>query len=83
MLHRVFLVVLIVFCFELGIFLLVLPWSSFWERHYLLFQYPGLSRWVLNHYFRGAISGLGLIDLYLAVYETAHFRQTLASLESH
>ena len=83
MIHRVFLIVLIVFCFELGIFLLVLPWSSFWERNYFLYQYPELTRWLLNHYLRGAVSGLGVIDLYLAIYQTLHFRETLASLESH
>lgn len=83
MIQRIFVVVLIVFCLELGVFLLVLPWSSFWERNFFLFQYPQLGRWLLNHYFRGAVSGLGLVDLYLAVYETLHYRQTLASLESH
>lgn len=83
MIHRIFLIVLIVFCFELGVFLLVLPWSAFWERNYFLYQYPELARWLLNPYFRGAVSGLGLIDIYLAVHETRHFRETLASFETH
>ena len=83
MIHRVFITVLILFCFELGIFLFALPWTSFWEQNWFLYQYPELGRWLLNNYFRGAISGLGLIDLYLAFYETLHFRETLASFGTH
>lgn len=83
MIYRVFLIVLILFCFELGLFLLILPWSSFWERNYFIYQYPEVGRWLLNHYCRGAISGVGLIDLYLAFNETIHFRETLASFGSH
>lgn len=80
MLPRLFLFSLILFCVELGVFLLILPWTSLWERNYFLFRYPELTSWLLNHYLRGALSGLGLVDLGVGAWYAAHFRQTLARL---
>ena len=80
MVPRLFLVSLILFCLELGVFLVILPWTSLWERNYFLFRYPGLTPWLLNHYLRGALSGLGLVDIGLGAWYAAHFRQTLARL---
>lgn len=62
--HRVLVVLL---CLELGLFLLAFPWSILWERN-LIFQYlPFLRPLFLNHYFRGAVSGLGLINLWFGL----------------
>lgn len=80
MLPRLLLLSWILFCFELGVFLLVLPWTSFWEQNYFLYRYPALSAWVRNYYLRGAISGLGLLDIGLAVWYASHFGPTLGRL---
>ncbi len=79
MLQRLYLAVLILFCLELGLFLTVLPWSSLWERNYFLYRYPAAGAWLLNHYFRGAISGLGLADILVGLWQATHFRQLLTS----
>jgi hypothetical protein len=73
MIARLFLLALIVFCLELGLFLVVLPWSPLWERHYLLQRYPELAPWVLNYSVRGVISGLGLVDIGLGVAAAVRF----------
>lgn len=73
MLPRLFLLAFILFCLELGLFLLLLPWATLWEHNYFLFRYPGLEPWLLNHYVRGAISGLGLVDFGLSFWCIAHF----------
>lgn len=78
MIPRLFLLTLILFCFELGFFLVVLPWSTLWEHNYFLFHYPALRTILLNHYLRGGISGLGLVDIGLALWYAAHFRQVVA-----
>lgn len=80
MLPRLFLFSLILFCFELGIFLLLLPWTSLWEQNYFLYRYPSLSWWWLNYHLRGAISGLGLLDVGLAAWYGVHFRAALGQL---
>lgn len=79
MLQRLYLIVFILFCLEVGLFLVLLPWSSLWERNYFLYRYPGLAPWFLSHYVRGAISGLGFADLVLGFWHASHFRQLLAA----
>lgn len=59
-------VLLILICFELGVLLVLVPWSPFWERNYFLERYPELIPFLMNHYVRGAISGLGLLDVVIA-----------------
>ncbi len=73
MIARLFLLALIVFCLELGLFLVVLPWTPLWERHYLLQRFPELAPWALNHSVRGVISGLGLVDIGLGLGAAARF----------
>ena len=72
---RFFLLALIVFCLELGLFLVVLPWAPPWERHYLLHRFPELAPWALNYYLRGAVSGLGLVDIGLGLGAAARFER--------
>ncbi len=74
-------VVFILFCIELGLFLMLLPWSQLWERNVLLVLVPGSRAWLLNSYFRGAISGLGLVNLWVGVSDAWNFRRAVALLE--
>ncbi len=80
MLSRLLVLSLVLFCFELGLFLLVIPWSRVWEQNYFLYRWPQLASWLMNYYLRGFISGLGLVDLGLSVWYAALFRQLLARL---
>jgi hypothetical protein len=41
----------------------VLPWSTFWERNYFVYLLPVLRPFVTNHFVRGGISGLGVINV--------------------
>ena len=59
-------VVLILLCFELGVVLVFIPWSYTWERNYFLNRYPALIPYLLNPSVRGAITGLGLLDIAVA-----------------
>jgi hypothetical protein len=58
--------VLVLLCFELGVILVFVPWFPFWERNFFLDRYPELIPFLLNSYLRGAISGLGLLDIWIA-----------------
>lgn len=78
MVPRLFLLTLILFCLEMGLFLVVLPWSGLWEQNYFLFRYPELAAWLMNYRLRGLISGLGLVDIGLACWYAAHFQFILA-----
>ena len=41
----------------------MLPWSAFWERNYFVEAYPPLHAFITNNFVRGAVTGLGLVNL--------------------
>jgi len=47
----------------------VLPWSTFWERNYFVYAWPELRPFVTNDFVRGAISGLGFVNLFAGFAE--------------
>jgi hypothetical protein len=59
----------ILVCLEVGIFLILVPWSAIWERNFFLQSYPALGTLVLDPMFRGAVSGLGVANIYLGLNE--------------
>ncbi len=54
---------------EVGLLLVVLPWTAFWDRNYLLDLMPAVRSWLLSSYVRGAVSGLGLLNVGLGLAE--------------
>ena len=54
---------LVAFVLEVGFGLLVAPWSSFWDRNYFAESLPFVDAIVSNNYVRGAVSGLGVINV--------------------
>ena len=74
MVNKVLYVIYVLYCLEVGIFLLVFPWMRLWDQN-LLLQYSSYLRFLfLNDFFRGAVSGLGVANLILGVWEIAHFQ---------
>ncbi|MFI5056794.1 MAG: hypothetical protein ACHQLQ_01290 [Candidatus Acidiferrales bacterium] len=65
--NRILRAMLVVLCFEMGALLLYLPWTSFWEQNYFLSHFPVLMPVLLHPSFRGAVSGLGVVDIILAI----------------
>ena len=53
-----------------GIILVVAPWlPNLWDANYLLQPYPLLRGLALSPFTRGAVSGLGMVNVLLAVQE--------------
>ena len=52
---------------ELGLLLIVVPWSVFWERNYFSQLSPALYAVLTNNYVRGAITGLGAVNVLAAL----------------
>jgi hypothetical protein len=65
--NRVFRALQIILCFEMGALLLYLPWTNFWEQNYFLSHFPSLLPVLLHPSFRGMISGIGVLDIFLAL----------------
>jgi len=58
---------LVVLLCIMGAVLFYLPWTSIWEKNYFLSHFPSLMRILLHPAFRGAVSGLGILDIFLAI----------------
>ena len=51
------------FYVEVGLLLIVLPWSAFWDRNYFVHALPALEPLFTSPYFRGGVTGVGLLNL--------------------
>lgn len=50
---------------------MLIPWTHFWERNYFV-EWSRLSEALLtSNYLRGALSGLGLVNIVAALVELA------------
>lgn len=56
---------------ELGLLLIVVPWSTYWERNYFAQVSPLVQTLVTNNYVRGAITGLGAVNVLAALSDLA------------
>lgn len=73
--HKVGAVLFAIFCFELGVFLLVFPWLEFWDQNFFATYNHTLQQWWVNPFFRGTISGLGLVNIFLSFVEIVNLRR--------
>jgi hypothetical protein len=73
--HKLAGIMAAIFCFELGVFLLVYPWASEWNVNYFAFL-PIWARGIwASPYFRGAVSGLGILNIYISFLEVFRLRR--------
>jgi len=64
--NRILRALTVVLLFEMGALLLYLPWSTFWEQNYFLSHYIWLRPMVLHPSIRGIVSGIGVLDIFVA-----------------
>ena len=71
--HKAGAVLFITFCLDIGLFLLIFPWTDYWDNFasFVRAWRPYLD----NMYVRGAISGLGVINLYISLVEVFRLRR--------
>ena len=92
MVEKLTVIFFIILCLLLGIYLTLLPWTSIgmigdWGDNYLLafvserVGLPVLQTAVASTWFRGAVTGLGVLNLLIAFWEVAHFKQSVMMLK--
>jgi hypothetical protein len=59
----------VAFFVEVGLLLIVLPWSSFWDGNYFGYAWPVIKPVLMNDFVRGAVSGLGVLNLFAGLAE--------------
>jgi hypothetical protein len=92
MVARLTLIFLIFLSLEVGIMLILLPWISLgiigdWGDNYLLAVaadktgIPALQTIVASGWVRGAVTGLGILNVLIAFWEIANFKRGVEMLE--
>lgn len=71
--RRIEKLILTLFCLEVGAFLLVFPWMPYWDDNYFIALTGVWKSVFVSPYFKGAVSGLGVLNLYLAIMESIEF----------
>jgi hypothetical protein len=54
---------------ESGLLLVLIPWSAFWDRNVFLEWLGSAGTLLTSNYARGAITGLGLLNVWAALAE--------------
>jgi polyferredoxin len=62
-------ILLVAFFLEVGLLLIVLPWSGFWEGNYFGHAWPTIGPLLTNDFIRGAVSGLGVVNVVAGFFE--------------
>jgi hypothetical protein len=73
--RRLKLAIFVVFCVELGMVLIIVPWTPLWTENSLLADYPMLQLWLSSGIVRGVVSGLGLLDLWIGILHAVRYRE--------
>jgi len=87
----------IILCFEIGLILTLLPWVpqgtlgilSDWGNNYFLLYAArktglyGLQSVVASGWVRGAVSGVGILNIGIAFWEIFHFKQSVRALQGN
>ncbi|HEY5611066.1 MAG TPA: hypothetical protein VIL97_07655 [Thermoanaerobaculia bacterium] len=63
----------VLYCLEAGLFFVVAPWTDFWALNPLLHASPLVAQITENPFFRGFVSGLGIVHLMVGAREVMVF----------
>jgi hypothetical protein len=90
MVEKLTVIFFVVLCLLLGFYLILAPWDTLfgsWSDNYLLAfvsdksGLPSIQRTVSSNWFRGAVTGLGVLNIVIAFWEAAHFNQSVKMLQ--
>ncbi len=77
--HAAFTIAFVVLAFYLGLVVVILPWRDAWTDNSLLDSYPLLRTLATNNFVRGLVSGVGVLDVWMAISEALTYRRARAA----
>lgn len=72
-LQRLYVVTYVLVCIWAGLLLIALPWLPIWSNNELILRFPALYHFLQFGFVRGAVSGLGLVDIFMGLWEAFHY----------
>lgn len=85
---KITVIVYIVISFEIGILLLILPWSPWWHDNFFLYfitgklHAPWMATFLTHKAVRGIVTGIGVLNILSGIYEMFRFRESVNQLNS-
>src|SRR5205809_6972676 len=73
--RRIILVLFVMFCLQMGMMLLFLPWTPPWSSNSWLAEHWTIRSVLTNYFVRGVVSGLGIIDIFIGISEAVNYRE--------
>ncbi len=92
MVEKLTVIFFVILCVLLGAYLIFSPWDLLfgpWAENYLLVFLtdktgaPVIQKAVASTWFRGAVTGLGVLNLLIAFWEVMHFEQSVTMLQGN
>ena len=80
---KITVIVYILICLEIGILLILLPWTSYWDDNFFLYFLTGKLHveWageaLRSGYVRGAVTALGVLNVLAGIWEVVRFRESV------
>jgi len=79
MIKRMGLALLALVWLALGMVLILVPWLDLWQTNYFAYAYPSLGSVMTSPYVRGAVTGLGVLDVLLSLESLRQWTSTVAT----
>jgi hypothetical protein len=67
--NRLWQILFVLMALETGFFLIIVPWSPAWDHNLVMTYFASLRPLLESDYARGAVSGLGLVNLWVGLAE--------------
>jgi hypothetical protein len=83
---KVTVIIYILICFEVGVLLAILPWTSYWDENFFLYflmdrlRAPRLAAFLQSGYARGAVTGLGVLNILAGIRDILKFRESVNAI---
>jgi len=83
---KITVIVYILISFEIGILLMIIPWKPYWDDNFFLYFITGklhavwMATFLKHKLVRGAVSGLGVLNILAAFYDIFKFRESVRKL---
>jgi hypothetical protein len=75
-LHRTDLFLRVIVRLYIGIILVFLPWTHVWAYNRFFLYYASVSNLMESGAVRGLVSGLGFLNLWIAISEAIHYKES-------
>jgi hypothetical protein len=72
--HRLELFLRVMVRIYVGVLVVLLPWTRLWDSNPFFAHHPAAAVYLLHGSVRGVVSGLGLLNLWIALQDAVHYR---------